>query len=60
MGTVIEFRRPEREPANRRPEHYRVDAEIVIFPGVRVEYHSVDLSHRVMSVAQHDVEPTWR
>jgi hypothetical protein len=52
MGTVLPFRTVARarlggsEDANR-------PCEIVIFPGVRIERHDLDLSHRVRDAAGH-------
>jgi hypothetical protein len=47
MGTVLEFKPLALlRPRQRRDE--AVDAsEIVIFPGVRIERHDLDLGHRV-------------
>jgi hypothetical protein len=52
MGTVLDFKPAARttfvEPAQRG------DCEIVIFPGVRIERHDLDLSHRLRDSAGRD------
>ena len=49
MSTVLDFTtaaRPRRRL--RRAEDYRLESgEVVLFPGIRIERHDVDLSYRV-------------
>jgi hypothetical protein len=46
MGTLLRFSSsPRKAPRPQTPEA-RV-AEVVIFPGVRIERHDLDLSHRL-------------
>jgi len=52
MGTVLDFK-----PAARTAfadASQRGDCEIVIFPGVRIERHDLDLSHRLRDSAGRD------
>jgi hypothetical protein len=55
MSTVLEFRPP---PTARPRQQRRVATghvgEIVIFPGVRIERHDLDLGHRVRDSAGSD------
>lgn len=49
MGAILEFTSRSRSGERMSPPR-RQDgdgAEIVLFPGIRVEYHTIDLSHRV-------------
>lgn len=49
MGTILQFNSPARKVP--RPAPVGADdelaCEVVIFPGVRIERHDLDLSHRV-------------
>ena len=54
MSTVLEFR-------NNTPQRPRIRSgpgaspcEVVIFPGVRIERHEVDLAHRLLDSAGSD------
>lgn len=60
MGTVLEFRRRAEDDRQRPVVDRDETAEVVIFPGIRVEYHTVDLSHRVMAMPAHDADPLRR
>jgi hypothetical protein len=46
MGTLLQLSASRRK-ASSQPRGDRQDCEIVIFPGVRIERHDLDLSHRV-------------
>jgi hypothetical protein len=49
MGTILQFNSPARKaprPAPAGPDD-EIACEVVIFPGVRIERHDLDLSHRV-------------
>jgi len=50
MGTILEFRSTDQQK-DRRERPDAASGEIVIFPGVRIERHDVDLAHRVMDTA---------
>lgn len=50
MGTILHFETAERDPARNRPSS-DAPCEIVIFPGVRIERHDIDLSHRLRDSA---------
>jgi hypothetical protein len=50
MSTILSFRRDGAARA-RRPAGPAAACEIVIFPGVRIERHEVDLAYRVSDVA---------
>jgi hypothetical protein len=54
MGTIVQLNPPARRqpPAGEGAEAVRCD--IVIFPGVRIERHGIDLAHRVRDSAGHD------
>ena len=54
MGTVVELNpRARREvPDAERPG--RTVGEVVIFPGVRIERHDIDLSRRVLDTTGSD------
>ena len=45
MGTLIRFNSSVRKPVRRAPDSRA--AEVVIFPGVRIERHDLDLGHRL-------------
>jgi hypothetical protein len=49
MSTILSFRRDAARA--RRPDGPAGACEIVIFPGVRIERHEVDLAYRVSDVA---------
>jgi hypothetical protein len=51
MSTVLQFKPPTAaKPRQRRVDTARI-GEIVIFPGVRIERHDLDLGHRVRDSA---------
>lgn len=52
MGAVLPFKSPTK-PSPRVGRSKGGDAQIVFFPGVRVERHTVDLSRRVSDPAVH-------
>ena len=53
MGTVLHFDVPAKSPS--RSEAGPVQpCEIIIFPGVRIERHELDLSFRLRDSAGHD------
>ncbi|MGE0584733.1 MAG: hypothetical protein AB7O39_06300 [Flavobacteriaceae bacterium] len=49
MGSVLEFKTPDRRGSGNHcsightDDH---DAEIILFPGIRIEYQTIDLAHR--------------
>lgn len=47
MGTIIQFDASTREAVRRREADGERPCEIVIFPGVRIERHDLDLGHRI-------------
>ena len=50
MSTILQFKRPDaigRSPA--MPAN--LECEIVIFPGIRIERHDLDLGHRLRDCA---------
>ncbi|MEO8667567.1 MAG: hypothetical protein ABI399_03565 [Bauldia sp.] len=50
MGTILSYRQTDtRKP--RQPIDARADCEIVIFPGVRIERHDLDLGIRLRDSA---------
>ena len=48
MGTVLEFKA---SPTARPRQDVTSDGEIIIFPGVRIERHDLDLAHRIRDAA---------
>jgi hypothetical protein len=52
MGTVLRFSATDRRPP-RAPSRVQGPCEIVIFPGVRIERHGLDLGHRIRDTAGH-------
>jgi hypothetical protein len=54
MSTVLEFRPPATAKPRRRHGDESAVGEIVIFPGVRIERHDLDLGHRVRDSAGSD------
>jgi len=46
MGSVLEFRAPDRRCGGDDCAVADRDAEIIFFPGIRVEYQTIDLAHR--------------
>ena len=50
MGTILSF---GTSTCSRREAHHpgEGDCEIIIFPGVRIERHEIDLSHRLRDLA---------
>lgn len=54
MGTVLQFR-PSLKTAHAAANPFDgLAGEIIIFPGVRMERHDLDLSHRVRDSAGRD------
>ena len=53
MGTLLQLSASRRK-ASPQPSGEAPDCEIVIFPGVRIERHDLDLSHRVRNAADGD------
>ena len=53
MGTVLRFRASVRKDTERAASENAGDCEIVIFPGVRIERHGLDLGHRLRDSAGH-------
>jgi hypothetical protein len=53
MGTIVQIRQQtgQKERAAARPVR---PCEIVIFPGVRIERHDIDLAHRMRDSAGRD------
>ena len=54
MGTIVQLNlagRRER-PAGKRSGH--AQCEVVIFPGVRIERHGIDLSRRIRPTTGHN------
>lgn len=47
MGTILQFSSLSRKEPQAAPPYSRRDCEVVIFPGVRIERHDLDLAHRV-------------
>lgn len=54
MGTVLHFKASAKTAITRVAAGDRDDCEIVIFPGVRIERHGLDLSHRLRDSAGRD------
>lgn len=54
MGTVLRFRKATDDGESRAASEADRPAEIIIFPGIRYERHTLDLSHRVRSVPARD------
>ena len=53
MSTVLQFRQsPLRPRATMSPPS---SCEVVIFPGVRIERHEVDLAHRLLDSAGSEI-----
>lgn len=50
MGTILSFT-PSGHGRERSPTATEDECEIVIFPGVRIERHELDLSQRVRDAA---------
>lgn len=53
MSTVLEFRPRAKARPSERSDAPAV-GEIVIFPGVRIERHDLDLGHRIRNSAGRD------
>jgi hypothetical protein len=53
MGTVLKFKLV-RKRSDREGTAARAPCEVVIFPGVRIERHEFDLSHRLRDSAGQD------
>ncbi len=47
MATILRLDSSRRPKAERPPPGMTASCEIVIFPGVRIERHDLDLGHRV-------------
>lgn len=47
MATILQLDASRRPKAERPPPGAAAPCEIVIFPGVRIERHGLDLGHRV-------------
>ena len=63
MGTVLklaDFSRRESKSVGEHDVPSEEGAEIVIFPGVRVEYHSIDLSARVKRPSKAELQDPKR
>ena len=54
MSTVLPFEAPRHARPRTRPAATNRPCEIVIFPGVRIERHDLDLSFRLRDSAGHD------
>ncbi len=54
MGTVLTFKSSTRTGLAVVANRDRERCEIVIFPGVRIERHDLDLSHRLRNSAGRD------
>jgi hypothetical protein len=48
MGTIIQLHATTRGSARDRETEAARPCEVVIFPGVRIERHELDLAHRVV------------
>lgn len=51
MSTILAFRKPDFVRSDRTPPPDGAECEIVIFPGVRIERHDLDLGHRLRDCA---------
>ena len=51
MGMVLQFKPLARTAIHTASPGARADCEIIIFPGVRIERHDLDLSHRLRDSA---------
>ena len=51
MGTILRFRPPAREPGQAAELRAASAADVVIFPGVRIERHGIDLAFRLSEPA---------
>lgn len=47
MGTILQFSALSRKQPRQAPSDSGRDCEVVIFPGVRIERHDLDLGHRL-------------
>jgi len=54
MGTVLDFKTSAKTTFISAGSGKRRACEIVIFPGVRIERHDLDLSHRLRDSAGRD------
>jgi hypothetical protein len=51
MSTILEFKARENGGRRRPPTGGEPEGEIVIFPGVRMERHALDLGYRLRDAA---------
>ena len=51
MGTVVKITDRQRK-SRTDPAHSPNGAQIIIYPGIRIERHSVDLSRRVCDITR--------
>ncbi len=51
MSTLLEFRQATSQRPRVRSDAVARPCEVVIFPGVRIERHDVDLAHRLIDSA---------
>lgn len=51
MGTILRFRAPSRKAEQQTVPDEDSAGEIVIFPGVRIERHELDLAYRLRDAA---------
>ena len=57
MGMVLQFKPLARAAIIAASPGARADCQIIIFPGVRIERHDLDLSHRLRdSVGRYDYD----
>jgi hypothetical protein len=47
MGTILQFSAASRRPPRPAPSENARACEVVIFPGVRIERHDLDLGYRL-------------
>lgn len=60
MATILRLEPPRRPPAERPASIEAGRGEIVIFPGVRIERHDIDLGHRVRKTVDRSGSPSRR
>jgi len=54
MGIVLNLKTRDPERPHRAASAAQFPCEVVIFPGVRIERHELDLGHRLRDSAGHD------